>query len=144
MRALGPAGVALVFLATVSSAAWSQNAEALYQAGAFRLAADSFAARAEAAPGIPTNWYNLGNALYRAGDHTAARVAWVRAARALPRSPDIRRALDLVEAPDPTSAAATSVRSSRRAKSWLSRVGCGCWDGRWRHSGGRCDMWCRC
>jgi tetratricopeptide (TPR) repeat protein len=101
--------LSLLLLAVTSAPGWSQNAEALYQAGAYRLAADSFIARAEAAPGFPAHWYNAGNALYRAGDQTGARVAWLRAARALPRDGDIRRALDLVEAPDATSAAATDV-----------------------------------
>src|SRR5688572_15001872 len=100
---------ALVAVFLPADVAWSQHAEALYEAGAYRLAADSFAARAEAAPGVATHWYNLGNALYRVGDHTSARVAWLRAARALPRNSEIRRALDLVEAPDATSEAATSV-----------------------------------
>jgi hypothetical protein len=87
----------------------AQNAEALYHAGAFRLAADSFAARTRLAPDVPANWYNLGNAWYRAGDDVAARAAWIRAARALPRDPDIRQALNMVTAPDGTSAGDTVV-----------------------------------
>jgi hypothetical protein len=87
----------------------AQGAEALYGAGAFRLAADSFAARARAAPDAPANWYNLGNALYRAGDDAAARAAWIRAARAAPRDGDIRQALNLVQAPDLSSATETVV-----------------------------------
>src|SRR5262245_5420713 len=85
----------------------AQNAEALYHAGAFRLAADSFAARTRVAPDVPANWYNLGNAWYRAGDDVAARAAWIRAARALPRDGDIRQALNMVQAPDAASAGDT-------------------------------------
>ena len=59
----------------------AQSAEDLYDAGAFRVAADSFSARAAAGPDVPAHWYNLGNALYRLGDDAGARAAWVRAAR---------------------------------------------------------------
>src|SRR2546421_10663759 len=40
-------------------------AEALYDIGALRAAADSFAARAAARPGVAAHWYNLGATLYR-------------------------------------------------------------------------------
>src|SRR5207302_849296 len=49
------------------AAAQALGAEALYEAGALRAAADSFAARAAAQPRVPAHWYNLGATLYRAG-----------------------------------------------------------------------------
>jgi len=87
----------------------AQDAATLYGAGAFRLAADSFAARARAEPDVPAHWYNLGNALYRAGDDVGARAAWIRAAREAPRNSDIRDALNMVTAPDAASATDTTV-----------------------------------
>jgi hypothetical protein len=101
-------GLALGML-LCSARAPAQDAESLYRAGAFGAAADSFAARAAAEPDVPAHHYNLGTALYRLGDETGARAAWVRAARALPRHADLRRAVNLVAPPDATSAAATSV-----------------------------------
>src|SRR5581483_11632866 len=44
------------------------TAEALYETGALRAAADSFAARAAGDPASGANWYNLGATLYRAGE----------------------------------------------------------------------------
>jgi hypothetical protein len=87
----------------------AQSADALYEAGAYRIAADSFAARAAKQPGVPAHWYNLGNALYRVGDGAGARAAWVHAARLAPRNGTIRQALMLVPAPDANSANATRV-----------------------------------
>ena len=99
----------LLVLGTVAPPARAQGAEDLYQAGAFRPASDSFAARAAAAPGVPAHWYNLGNALYRAGDEAGARAAWLQAARLSPRDRMIQQALKLVPAPDANSAAASRV-----------------------------------
>jgi hypothetical protein len=84
-----------------------QSAESVYGAGAFRIAADSFAARAGARPDVPAHWFNLGDALYGMGEGSGARAAWVRAARLAPRDGMIQRALSLVPAPDENSAAAT-------------------------------------
>lgn len=81
----------------------SPSAEALYEAGALRAAADSFASRATAEPRDPAHWYNLGATLYRAGADGKASAAWVRAARLAPRDPAIRRAQRLLPAPDPVS-----------------------------------------
>jgi hypothetical protein len=77
----------------------------LFEAGALRAAADSFAARAAREPGDPAHWYNLGATLYRAGADGKATGAWTRAARLAPRDQAIRRALRLLPAPDPVSEA---------------------------------------
>ena len=79
------------------------SAEALFEAGALRAAADSFAARAAREPRDPAHWYNLGATLYRAGADGKATAAWIRAARLAPRDPAIRRALLLLPAPDPVT-----------------------------------------
>src|SRR5207245_1064678 len=60
--------------------AQTASAEALFEAGALRAAADSFAARASRDPDDPAHWYNLGATLYRAGADGKATAAWVRAA----------------------------------------------------------------
>ncbi len=87
------------------AAAQTPNAEALYDAGALRAAADSFAARAAAAPRVAAHWYNLGVTLYRAGADGKATAAWVRAVRLAPRDPLVRRARELLPAPDAASEA---------------------------------------
>ncbi len=79
------------------------SAEALFEAGALRVAADSFAARAAREPRDPAHWYNLGATLYRAGADGKATAAWIRAARLAPRDPAIRRALQLLPPPDPVT-----------------------------------------
>jgi Bacterial SH3 domain len=84
-------------------ASQSPGAEALYEAGALRAAADSFASRAAAEPRDPAHWYNLGATLYRAGADGKAAAAWTRAARLAPRDAVIRRARRLLPAPDPVS-----------------------------------------
>ncbi|HVH10883.1 MAG TPA: BatD family protein [Gemmatimonadales bacterium] len=83
--------------------AQAPSAEALYDAGALRLAADSFAARAAAAPRVPAHWYNLGAALYRAGADGKATAAWMIAARLAPRDPTLGRARELLAPPDAPS-----------------------------------------
>jgi hypothetical protein len=84
---------AVLLAAVVAPGAMAQSAEGLYEAGAVRLAADSFAVRAAAAPTVAAHWYNLGAALDRLGEPVRARAAWLRAARLAPRDPSIRRAL---------------------------------------------------
>lgn len=79
------------------------SAEALYEAGALRAAADSFAARAEREPRDPAHWFNLGATLYRAGADGKAAAAWTRAARLAPRDASIRRARALLPPPDLTT-----------------------------------------
>lgn len=83
--------------------AQTASAEALFEAGALRAAADSFAARAAREPRDAAHWYNLGATLYRAGADGKATAAWIRAARLDPRNQAIRRALRLLPAPDPVS-----------------------------------------
>ncbi|HWE23674.1 MAG TPA: BatD family protein [Myxococcales bacterium] len=78
----------------------SPSAEALYQAGALRAAADSFAARAAREPREPAHWFNLGATLYRAGADGKATAAWTMAARLAPRDASIRRARALLPPPD--------------------------------------------
>jgi tetratricopeptide (TPR) repeat protein len=84
-------------------AAQAPSAEALYEAGALRVAADSFARRAAAAPGVAAHWYNLGAAWYRAGADGKAIAAWTRAARLAPRHGVIAAARRLLPAPDAAS-----------------------------------------
>ncbi|HXV90733.1 MAG TPA: BatD family protein [Gemmatimonadales bacterium] len=91
-------------LAAGGAAAQSLTAEQLYEAGALRAAADSFAARAAAAPHVAAHWYNLGATLYRAAADGKAAAAWTAAARRAPRDPLIRRARQLLPPPDPASA----------------------------------------
>src|SRR5207302_1177908 len=79
------------------------GAEALYEAGALRAAADSFAARAAAQPRVPAHWYNLGATLYRAGADGKASAAWAIAARLAPRDETVRRARELLPPPDAPS-----------------------------------------
>ncbi len=97
--------VTLVGLAAGGDRAAGQapSAEALYQAGALRAAADSFAARAAAHPEVAAHWYNLGATLYRAGADGKATAAWIRAVRLDPRDPLIRRTRDLLASPDAPS-----------------------------------------
>jgi hypothetical protein len=95
--------VLLLFAVAGSAAAQAPSAEALYEAGALRAAADSFAARAAADPGAAAHWYNLGATLYRAGADGKAIAAWTIAARVAPRDPVIRRARRLLPPADPAS-----------------------------------------
>ncbi|HUL03101.1 MAG TPA: BatD family protein [Gemmatimonadales bacterium] len=84
-------------------AAQTPTAEALYDAGALRAAADSFAARAAAEPELAAHWYNLGATLYRAGADGKAVAAWTTAARLAPRNETIARARELIPPPDAAS-----------------------------------------
>src|SRR5712691_6384173 len=99
------AAIALMALVGLArpAAAQTMSAEALYDAGALRAAADSFAARAAAAPFVAAHWYNLGATLYRAGADGKAGAAWTLAARRAPRDPVIRRARLLLLPPDAVS-----------------------------------------
>jgi hypothetical protein len=78
----------------------SPSAEALYEAGALRAAADSFSARAAREPRDPAHWFNWGATLYRAGADGKATAAWTMAARLAPRDAAIRRARALLPPPD--------------------------------------------
>src|SRR5947208_5813290 len=83
--------------------AQAPNAEALYDIGALRAAADSFAARAAARPEVAAHWYNLGATLYRAGADGKAAAAWAIAARLTPRAPLVLRARRFLPPPDAAS-----------------------------------------
>lgn len=74
--------------------------EQLYEAGAYRAAADGFRRRAELEPDVPARWLNLGDAAYRAGLDAAALAAWTRGARLAPRDAGLRRALLLLPPAD--------------------------------------------
>jgi len=93
-------GVLLLVAAASTLHAQAHSAEALYEAGALRAAADSFAARAAAEPAVAAHWYNLGATLYRAGADGKATAAWTLATRLAPRDAVIRRARRLLPAPD--------------------------------------------
>jgi len=101
----GGGTAALVALAVLARplAAQEPSAEALYQAGALRAAADSFAARAGAQPRVPAHWYDLGATLYRAGADVKALAAWARAGRLAPRDRLMLRAHELLPTPDAAS-----------------------------------------
>ena len=93
-------GVALLLATASTLHAQAPSAEALYEAGALRAAADSFATRAAAEPAVAAHWYNLGATLYRAGADGKATAAWTLATRLAPRDAVIRRARRLLPAPD--------------------------------------------
>lgn len=78
--------------------------ERLYERGALQAAAAAFAARTRAEPADPAHWYNLGATYYRLGLDGRAAAAWLQAARLAPRDRTVRRALELVPAPDAASA----------------------------------------
>ena len=86
-----------------AAAEQSPSAEALFEAGALRAAADSFAARAAHDPRDPAHLYNLGATLYRSGADGKATAAWTLAARLAPRDAVIRRARRLLPAADPVT-----------------------------------------
>jgi hypothetical protein len=94
------AAVMLCAALPVGTSAQTPAAEALYEAGALRAAADSFARRAAREPRDAAHWYNLGATLYRAGADGKAAAAWTLAARIAPRDGAIRRVRRLVPAPD--------------------------------------------
>jgi hypothetical protein len=104
-----PLATVLALCALVGgAAAQSARPEQLYDAGAYRTAADSFAVRTAQQPAVAAYWYDLGAAFYRLGEDGRARAAWIRAARLTPRDPAIRRALELLPG-DRTSAAIAPV-----------------------------------
>jgi hypothetical protein len=96
--------VLLLGIGVATAQAQTPSAEALFEAGALRAAADSFAARASRDPREPAHWYNLGATLYRAGADGKATAAWTLAARLAPRDPAIRRARRLLPPQDPVTA----------------------------------------
>src|SRR5207247_1297475 len=114
------------------------SAEALYEAGALRAAADSFAARAAAEPQVAAHWYDLGATLYRAGADGKATAAWTLAARLAPRNAVVRRARRLLPPPDAASESLLAVGPATPAEWWFAATlawGGGCWSGMCR----RCE-----
>jgi len=117
------------------AAAQTMTAEALYEAGALRAAADSFAARAAGSPRVPAHWYNLGATLYRAGADGKAMAAWTRAARLAPRDPLVRRAWELLPPPDAASEALLTTGVATPGE-WALAAGL-CWLALWSGVGAR-------
>jgi len=109
--------LAAALLATAAVAGAQERPEQLYDAGAVRVAADSFLARAAERP-VATNWYNLGNALYRLGEDGRARVAWLRAVRLARRDGEMRAALALLPG-DPATNDLTRVSPVSARELWL-------------------------
>ncbi len=93
----------LALLLIPAGAVIAQSPERLYEAGAYRLAADSFRARVERDPREPAHWFNYGLSLQGANELTRARAAWIRAARLRPRSGTIQSAIRQEPALDPIS-----------------------------------------
>ncbi len=112
-----------------AAAGQATGAEDLYRAGALRVAADSFAARAAAAPWDPSHWYNLGATLYRAGADGKAIAAWTLAARLAPRDAAIRHGRSLLPPPDVASARLLTVGPATPAEWGL--LGVVAWLGVW-------------
>lgn len=101
------------------------SAEQLYDAGGYEQAADSFAHRTSAFPDEPAHWVNLGAALYSSGNISAARAAWLRAARQVPRNQNITSALNQLPRLDSQSDGLTWVSPVTVAESVL--VASVCW-----------------
>ena len=114
--------IILAFAGAVSVVA--QTAEQLYEAGAVRIAADSFAARAAHQPSVAAHWYNLGSAFDYLGDPARAQAAWMRAARLAPRERVIRRALEAHPSPDRASDRLTWVSSVTPVEAFLGAALC--------------------
>jgi hypothetical protein len=93
----------LLGIGIAGAQAQTPSPEALFEAGALRAAADSFAARAALEPREAAHWYNLGATLYRAGADGKATAAWTLAARLAPRDAAIRRARRLLPPQDPVT-----------------------------------------
>jgi len=120
---------ALLLLASLGSLHAQTVPEQLYEAGAYRAAADGFRRRAVLSPEVTTHWYNLGVSAYRAGDDALALAAWVRAARLSPRDHGIRRALLLVTPADAGAGRLLMVAPVTPAELWL--LGLVVWLGGW-------------
>jgi len=81
----------------------AQSAERMYEAGAFKAAADSFRMRWEAEPWSAAHLQNLGTSLYLLGDAASAKVAWIKAARIAPRSHELKALLGRYQTADPAT-----------------------------------------
>src|SRR5207244_3302586 len=87
------------------------------------------AARAAGEPRVPAHWYNLGATLYRAGADGKATAAWARAARLAPRDLLVRRARELLPAPDAASEALLTTGLATPGE-WALGAGL-CWVALW-------------
>jgi BatD DUF11 like domain len=120
------AGLGVVVLLLVPARAGSLPAQAtpeqLYEAGAYRAAADGFRVKAELEPDVPTRWLNLGDAAYRAGLDATALAAWTRGARLAPRDAGLRRALLLLPPADAAAARWLWVAPFTAEELWLVGV----------------------
>jgi len=116
--------LALVARGIVAAQGGGTSAEALYQAGALRAAADSFAARAAGDTLNAAHWFNLGATLYRSGSDGKALAAWIRAERLQPRNGEIRRTRDLLPAPDAASEHLFVVGPLTPGECWLLAALC--------------------
>ncbi len=103
VRGVAAAVAVVLVLGAASASAQEPTAEQLFDARLFGAAADSFALRGAVQPGEAAHWFNLGSALFALGEEDRARLAWVRAARILPRRSEIRDALSLIGPPDANS-----------------------------------------
>ena len=115
-------GLGIVILALVAARggeAQGTSAEALYQAGALSAAADSFSRRAANDTLDAAHWYDLGATLYRSGEDGKAVAAWVMAERLAPRDGAIRRARDLLPAPDAASTSLLDVGYLTPGEWWI-------------------------
>ena len=119
-RRLTLVGIGALLLLAPPARAQRPSAEALYEAGALRAAADSFAARAAAEPQVAAHWYDLGATLYRAGADGKATAAWTLAARLAPRNALVRRARRLLPPPDAASESLLAVGPATPAEWWLA------------------------
>jgi hypothetical protein len=121
--------VVLLVLGGTQARAQETSAEALYQAGALRAAADSFAARAAADTLNPAPWYDLGATLYRSGTDGKAVAAWVVAQRLAPRNATIRQARELLPPADAITDDLLSVGPVTPGEFALAAGGCwiACW-----------------
>lgn len=127
-RGGGIAALAVAMVVVVSAPVVAQSPERLYETGAYRAAADSFARRAAGDPLDATHWYNWGRASFELGDTTHARAVWIRAARLAPRTGTIRR--DLRRVPlDRTSRELAWIAPLTPAEAFL--LAAGLWAGAW-------------
>lgn len=117
-RRAGLVGMLLLSIAVVRGES-QVPPEQLYEAGAYRAAAEGFQRQALAAPNQPAHWVNLGDAAWRAGDDALALAAWTEAARWSPRDRGVRRALGLVPPSDAAAAADLWVAPLNPDELWL-------------------------